>query len=93
MVENCLRYHIGFGMNDHLLSIPVHSLNEWHNNVADNFKFKFLLSKANMSFVGDDYYEAEQWCCENFTEDFVLYRNTLYCKNEVDVMAFKLRWM
>ena len=39
------------------------------------------------------YIEISEWCNENFEDEFCLWIDSFSCNNELDFMAFKLRWL
>jgi len=44
--------------------------------------------------IDDDKYEKiDEWCRENLSEIFCLWADCFQCTNDIDMIAFKLRWI
>ena len=92
MVENYLIYYGDFtAPNSRKVSWDAKE--QWAEYVDSIFEFRFSLILINRELTPENYGETEQWCVENFNDDFVLYRNAIYFKNEIDLMTFKLGWL
>ncbi len=55
---------------------------------------KCLIYKVSIN-VGTkaQFIKMNDWCEENFQRRYCLFDNQIYCQNEQDAFAFKMRWL
>ena len=83
MVENIYREYIESPKN-----FSPYMSAKWSTHLRLWYPYRYVL-------VGDrllNYDGIEQWCLENFENDFFLTSESISCISEIDCMAFKLRW-
>ena len=73
--------------------VPV-AFMAWIDKVSVDCPYDFVFEgNIAYSIYSPSYVEIEQWCLENFENDFCLYLNAVDCASMIDLMAFKLAWV